>query len=322
MGGFERTRVLGTGALALTVLLWSSFALSSRALGASGLTEADAAIIRFSVPVLILAPWLPRTLRAVTRERRATLALLLAGGLPQFLLFALGARLTSAGLTGLLVPGSVPLFVTLLALGRQRVPARRMAAVSAIVAGVAASATLVTTEAGPGGIAILLLSGRAWARYTTGLQRTALRPMDVVVVVGAVSAATGLALALTGALPSHLLDGRTELSHVAAFAALQGVGTGLLSTTCYAVAVRCLGGAVSSTAGALSPVVTVLLAIPLFGEQLGPGLATALLLIVTGVVLFNTAPTAATRRREVAPRARPVRAAHPAVVGRPLEHAG
>lgn len=282
----------GWAALAATVLLWASFALSSRAIGGSSLTAYDAALVRFAVPLLVLAPLLPRTLRAVARERVSTVALLLAGGLPHYLLFALGADLTSAGLTGLLVPGTVPLFVTLLLLGRRRIPARGWAALGAIVAGVAASATMVGDGAGLGGIAVLLLAGAVWAVYTLGLQRTALQPLDLVVVVCAGSTAGALLLVLAGPAPSQLLAGGARLTDVLGFVVLQGIGTGVLSTLCYAHAVRALGGSAAAVGGALSPVVTALLAVPLFGEAIGTGLALALVLVVAGVAGFPTTPLA------------------------------
>jgi drug/metabolite transporter (DMT)-like permease len=295
----------GYAALAATVLLWASFALSSRAIGGSTLTEHDTALVRFAVPLLVLAPLLPRTVRSLARERATTLALLLAGGLPHYLLFALGARLTSAGLTGLLVPGTVPLFVTLLLLGQRRVSPRAWVALGAIVAGVVASATMIGDGAGPGGIAVLLLAGAVWAVYTLGLQRTSLKPLEIVVGVCAGSTVAALAVMLSGLAPSHLLTGSVHPTDLLSFVVLQGVGTGLLSTLCYTHAVRVLGGGVAAVGGALSPVVTALAAIPLFGEVIGPGLAVALVLVVAGVLGFNAAP-------------RPARTVLPVVaVGRP-----
>lgn len=283
----------GYVALAATVLLWASFALSSRAIGGSTLTEYDAALVRFAVPLLALAPLLPRTFRALARERSATLALLLAGGLPHYLPFALGARLTSAGLTGLLVPGTVPLFVTLLLVGQRRVSPRAWAALGAIVAGVVASATMIGDGAGPGGVAVLLLAGAVWAVYTLGLQRTSLQPLEIVVAVCAGSTVAGLAAVLSGLAPSHLLTGSVHGSDLLAFVVLQGIGTGLLSTLCYTHAVRALGSGVASVGGALSPVVTSVAAVPLFGEAIGPGLAVALVLVVAGVLGFNSRPSVA-----------------------------
>jgi drug/metabolite transporter (DMT)-like permease len=247
----------------------------------------------------VLAPWLTRTLRALRTARPATLAALLVGGLPHFLLFALGAHLTSAGLTGLLVPGTVPLFVTLLLFTwkRERVPRRRVLALAAIVTGVAATAAQVTTAATGAGIAVLLAAGLVWAVYTLGLRQTTLDPFAIVVTICLTSALAAIGLAASGALPSHLADGTARLPDVLLFTALQGVGTGLLSTLAYAFAVRALGSSVAAATGAISPVLTAALAVPLFAEPVGAGLVIALALIVTGVLVFNLTPAAAAPRR-------------------------
>lgn len=299
-------RTTGYAALAMTVVLWSSFALSSRAIGTSSLTDADAALIRFLVPLVVLAPLVPRTVRALARERTTTLLLLLAGGLPHYLVMALGAGLTNAGLTGLLVPGTVPLFVTLLLVRRQRIPARGLLALGAIVAGILASATLVGTDGGATGIVLLVSAGGIWAFYTLGLQRTGLAPLEVVVTVCAISALGGLALALTGAVPAHLLTspGEVRVGDVLGFVVLQGIGTGLLSTLCYVHAVRVLGSSVAAVGGALSPVLTALAAVPLFGETLGGGMVVALALVVAGVHVFDRTPPVPRTSRAAWPAAR------------------
>ncbi|WP_295786192.1 DMT family transporter [uncultured Microbacterium sp.] len=304
-----RGALAGILALMAVVCLWSSFALSSRAIESSGLTMTDAAIVRFGVPALLLAPWMPRTLRRLRGERPGVLALVLLAGLPHFLLFAGGAHLTSAALTGLLVPGTVPLFVTLLLLARHRraIPSRRLAALGLIVAGVAASAVLTGGPGGPGGIAVLLAAGFVWAAYTLGLARTGLDPVGVIAIVSLSSLVAALALAATGTMPSHLFAGGIDPGAWGAYALVQGVGTGLLSTACYVVAVKHLGSSIPAAAGALSPVLTALVAVPLLGEALTPGLAIALALIVTGVTLFALAPAraAAAKRHDGVPASDP-----------------
>ena len=288
----SRRLVVGSAALAGVVALWSAFALSTRALETTGLTTADAAILRFAVPAVVLAPWIPRTLRALRGAGAGALALVLLAGIPHFLLFAWGAQLTSAGLTGLLVPGTVPLFVTLVLFlrHRARLSRRRLLALAAIVVGVAASATLRGGTADLGGIAILLAAGLVWALYTLGLASLRLDLVSVIVVISVTSTMVALALALTGAMPSHLLDGTVPWSQIGTYALVQGAGTGLLSTACYVVAVKNLGSSLASSAGALSPVLTAVVAVPLLGEPITAGLAVALALIVSGVALFHLAP--------------------------------
>ncbi|OIJ28524.1 EamA family transporter [Nocardioides luteus] len=273
----------------MTVVLWSSFALSTRGIGGSSLTVADAAFLRFMTPVVLLAPLLPSTIRAVRRERPQVLALLLVGGLPHFLVFAFGARLTSAALTGMLVPGTVPLFVTLLAMarGRASLPPRRLLALGLITAGVAVSGFLVGGGASLGGVGLLLVGGFAWAVFTTGLQRTSLTLLQMVLTICTVSSTAVLVLAVSGVMPSHLLTGTAELGDVVALTVLQGIGTGLMSTLCYAFSVKALGSSRASVGGAVSPVLTAVVAVPVFGERIGLGLAVALMLIVAAVAMFN-----------------------------------
>ncbi len=288
----SRRTLVGTAALLGVIALWSAFALSARALEATGLTTADAAILRFTVPAVVLAPWVPRTLRALRGAGSGALALVLLAGIPHFLLFAGGAELTSAGLTGLLVPGTVPLFVTLLLFLRHRAPVsrRRLTALAAIVIGVAASAILRGGATDLGGIAILLAAGLVWALYTLGLASVRLDLVSVIVVISITSAVAALALAVTGVMPSHLLEGAVPWPQIGTYALVQGVGTGLLSTACYVVAVKNLGSSLASSAGALSPVLTAVVAVPLLGEPITAGLAIALALIVSGVALFHLAP--------------------------------
>lgn len=291
-GGGNRA-LAGWSALGMTVVLWSSFALSTRGIGGSSLTVADAAFLRFATPVALLAPLLPSTIRAVRRERPYVLALLLVGGLPHFLVFAFGAQLTSAALTGMLVPGTVPLFVTLLALahGRASMSPRRVVALGLITAGVAVSGFLVGGGASLGGVGLLLVGGFAWAVFTSGLQRTSLTLLQMVLTVCIVSSLTALVLTSFGAMPSHLLAGTAELDDVLLLTVLQGIGTGLMSTLCYAFSVKALGSGRASVGGAVSPVLTAVVAVPIFGERIGVGLAVALALIVAGVATFNRVST-------------------------------
>ncbi|KQR23376.1 DMT family transporter [Microbacterium sp. Leaf151] len=293
----SRRTMVGVAALAAVVCLWSSFALSTRALETTGMSMGDAAIMRFGVPAIALAPWIPRTLRHLRGEHASVIALVLLAGLPHFLLFAWGAHLTSAALTGLLVPGTVPLFVTVLLFlaFRSPIPRRRLIALGAIVAGVAVSATLTGGPAGEGGIAVLMAAGLVWAAYTIGLSRTRLDPLGVIALVSLTSLIAALVLAAAGALPSQLFSGTVDVPAWGAYALVQGVGTGMLSTACYVVAVKNLGSSITAAAGALSPVLTAVVAVPLLDEPLTVGLAVALVLIVSGVVAFALTPAGAAR---------------------------
>ncbi|MEV4684696.1 DMT family transporter [Streptomyces kurssanovii] len=300
MAHHMRARLIGAAALTAAVVLWTSFALTVRGIGSSSLTSIDVAFLRFATPVVILAPWLPRTVRALRGERIGVLLMLGIGGLPHFLLSALGGHLTSAALIGLLIPGTVPLFVAVILYlrWRERISPRRLIALAAIITGITAAALQTTSTATTEGIGILLTAGCAWAVYTIGLRQTRLGLTGVVLAVCTPATITAALLAASTAMPSHLMTGTAGTSDVLLFTSLQGIGTGLLSTLCYAYAVRALGSNLAATAGALSPVLTALVAVPLFDEPVTPGVSAALTLIVTGVTVFNIAP----RHRENGPK--------------------
>ena len=284
-----RQRIVGLVALVATVLLWSTFALTIRAIGTSSLTTLDVALLRFTVPVVLLAPWSLRAFRAVRRQRTAVRLAVLSAGLPHFLVMALGGHLTSSALVGLLVPGTVPLFVSLLAfiVWRRRITAIQAVALVAISVGVALSASQSVSREMTGGIIVLLGAGFVWGIYTLGLRASTLMPIDVVLYVGSLSAVAAVVLALSGAMPSHLLAGTARLHDVLMFGLLQGVGTGVLSTVAYATAVRQLGSGVAAASGAVTPVLTAVLAVPILGEALPSSLLLPLTLIAAGVAVFN-----------------------------------
>ncbi|SFR79401.1 EamA domain-containing membrane protein RarD [Agromyces sp. CF514] len=295
----RRDLIVGVVAMATAILLWASFALTLRGVGGSSLTTVDLSMLRFAAPVVVLAPWIPRAVREVGAERRATLVLLLVGGLPHFLVSALGGHLAPAALVGLIIPGTVPLFVTVIAFAtlRGRMPVRQAASVTLIVAGVAAAALLMADSVPPLGLAALLAAGFVWAVYTLGLKRSSLSLTSTVLVICAPSALIAGALAVTGAMPSNLLAGSARPGDVVLFTVLQGIGTGVVSTIAYAHAVRVLGSGIAATAGALSPVVAAGLAVPLLGEPITAGIVVAMAIIVSGVLVFN----APGHRRAIAP---------------------
>ena len=68
---------------------------------------------------------------------------------------------------------------------------------------------------------------------------------------------------------------------------LEGIGVGLVSTISYAYAVAKLGTDRAAIAGALTPVVATLLAIPLLGEVPPASAVIGMALIIAGIVLAN-----------------------------------
>lgn len=295
-------RAVGMVALLLTVAIWAAFALSARALSTSTLLPADAALLRFGVPLVVLAPalWRRRHRLAAVRPRPA-LKIVCGAGVPFFLAAMYGGSLTSAAFVGAIVPGMVPLFVSaLMVAGGKSAPRGTQAAgLALIVAGVAALVWRYLTAFDADvllGTGTLLVASGLWALYTVGLREVDLDPVGSIGLLCLPSLAVIALLTVTGVLPSGLAHAAG--TDIALFLVVQGLGVGLCAGLLYAFAIRRLGPERSSVVGSLSPAVVVLLAALLLDETPTLPVLVGVPLITLGVVLANRRP-----RTEVSPDA-------------------
>ncbi|MFI8338517.1 DMT family transporter [Streptomyces sp. NPDC085639] len=284
----------GMLALLVTVSIWAAFALSARALSGSSLLPADAALLRFGVPLVVLFPALWRRRRAIAAVRPGPAVKIICGaGVPFFLAAMHGGALTSAAFVGSIVPGMVPLFVSAIMIRRgHRAPRGTQAAgLALIAAGVIALVwryvVPVDTDVLEGAGTLLVASG-LWALYTVGLREVDLDPIGSIGLLCLPSFAVIGILALTGVLPTGIAHAAG--SDIALFLVVQGLGVGLCAGLLYAFAIRRLGAERSAVVGSLSPVAVVLLAVPLLGETPTLAVLVGVPLITTGVVLANRRP--------------------------------
>ncbi len=284
----------GMLALLVTVSIWAAFALSARALSGSSLLPADAALLRFGVPLVALFPALWRRRRAIAAVRPGPAVKIICGaGVPFFLAAMHGGALTSAAFVGSIVPGMVPLFVSAIMIRRgHRAPrGTRAAGLALIAAGVIALVwryvVPVDTDVLAGAGTLLVASG-LWALYTVGLREVDLDPIGSIGLLCLPSFAVIGILALTGVLPTGIAHAAG--SDIALFLVVQGLGVGLCAGLLYAFAIRRLGAERSAVVGSLSPVAVVLLAVPLLGETPTLAVLVGVPLITTGVVLANRRP--------------------------------
>lgn len=284
----------GMLALLVTVSIWAAFALSARALSASSLLPADAALLRFGLPLVVLLPALWRRRQAIAAVRPGPAAKIVCGaGVPFFLAAMHGGSLTSAAFVGSIVPGMVPLFVSLIMVRRGHGLPRgtQAAGLALIAAGVVALVWRYVVPVDTGvlaGSGTLLVASGLWALYTVGLREVELDPVGSIGLLCLPSfAAVGL-LVLTGVLPSGMAHAAG--SDILLFLVVQGLGVGLCAGLLYAYAIRRLGAERSSVVGSLSPVAVVLLAVPLLGESPTVAVLVGVPLITAGVVLANRRP--------------------------------
>ncbi|EJZ22837.1 drug/metabolite transporter permease, partial [Rhizobium sp. Pop5] len=135
---WHETATAGYVVLALVVLIWAGFALTMRAMGKSPLATADVALIRFAVPAVALLPLLFGRLHLLRNVDSKAVLLVLAGGVPFYLVASAGAKLTSAAYVGALIPGTTPLAMALITrvFLRRKISARQVLPIGLILAGV------------------------------------------------------------------------------------------------------------------------------------------------------------------------------------------
>lgn len=280
----------GYVAMIVVLLIWSGFALTVRAVGASSLSIADVMLIRFSVPLFLLTPWVLSSLHEIKNMRGADVMFILFGGVPFLLLATFGASTAPAAYVGTVLTGTPVFFAALLSFVfyRQRISLNKFLTFIVIFFGVAAmifgDARLVPNSL-LYGVALLLIASLVWAGYTLGLKSTNLSPIAVAIVLSYTSLFVTLVMVLSGILKTNL--GNVSFDDALPFILVQGVGVGVISTIGFSYAVNKLGSIRSLLLGSLSPGLTALLAALILNEPLSSALICGIVLSTIGVILSN-----------------------------------
>ncbi len=282
---------MGLLALGLTVVVWAGFFLSLRLGAKTALPPLEIALFRFLPAALCFLPVLWRRWRQIAAVPWPLLLMMVCGaGLPYFLVAGLGMRHAPVADGSTLIPGTLPLSVSLLALvflGQPLAPGRRLG-LALIGSGVALMLLFSLSHAQPGlgqGYALFLLGSLLWAGFTLALRRSGLGALEgaAVLTYGSVPPLL-LALALRG---TPLRLPQLPAAELALQFLLQGLGVGIVSTLSFAYAVARLGPDRAAIAGALTPVAASLLAVPLLGEMPPLSSLLGMTVIVAGVLLAN-----------------------------------
>lgn len=175
----------------ITVVLWASFVLLSRAAGGSGLNPFDLAALRFGVASLVLLPaWWLGGRPAIFDRRLCVLGLL--GGLGYALGAYTGLHLAPASHGAVLLSGILPFFMVMMSwLVLGEIPgARRFVSLGFIGAGVLCVAihSMGNLAQSWRGDLILVASSAIWALYTVLVKHWQKTPWEVTVGVALVAA--------------------------------------------------------------------------------------------------------------------------------------
>ena len=301
-------RTVGLVAAVVTVLIWTSFIVIARASAAHTLLPLDIALMRILGASSVLLPWAWWRMRPerARGERvgsllglsplplRVTVMAGFFGGLLYAVLAYAGFFFAPAAHASVLMPGSLPLWTTLLAIVflHEKVPAARAAGLGCIVLGdllVGGMSLLRAFEGGEvwKGDLLFMAAASCWASYTVIARRLALDAVRATMAITAlafVSFVPVFALATSlGWWPTHIPQASWgELLFQAAF---QGGGSVVISGITFTQMVRHFGPVRTTMITALVPGLSAMGAVLLLGEPMHWNLLAGLALVTGGILL-------------------------------------
>lgn len=287
----SRNFVVGAAAAIAAALIWGSWIVITRLGVTTTLAPADAAFLRFGIPTIVLVPVLLREGLALRRIGAArTLLMVIGSGLPFFLISSAGMQFAPAAHAGALLPGTMPLFVALLAalVERERFDGVRLVGFGLVVAGVLAIGGyhLLLGEGGQWRGHLLFLTGAfLWAIYTLAFRRAGIGAWHAAALINTYSIAAFLPFYLwTG---SQLPD--ASWGELGLQALSQGVLSGIVALLAYGVAVRRLGAPRAAVFISLTPAISAVIAIPVLGEWPDAATTLGIAAVTLGVMLASGA---------------------------------
>ena len=301
-------RTVGLAAAVVTVLIWTSFIVIARASAARTLLPLDIALLRILGASSVLLPWAWWRMRPARRrgERvgsllglsplplRQTVQAGFFGGLLYAVLAYAGFFYAPAAHASVLMPGSLPLWTTLLAwlVLRESVSSTRALGLGCIVLGdllVGGLSLLKALEGGEvwKGDLLFMSAAFCWSAYTVTVRRQgldavratmAITAFAFVVFVPVFALATGM-----GWWPTHI--GQAPWSEVLFQAAFQGGGSVVISGITFTQMVRHYGPVRTTMITALVPGLSALGAVAVLGEPMHWNLLAGLTLVTGGILL-------------------------------------
>lgn len=282
-------KALAGCALALTaVAIWSGWMVITRVAVTSTLSAEDLAALRFASAGILLLPVVWRRGLALDRIGwRGLLVITIGAGVPYVLLASHGLKLATAAEAGVLIPGTIPLFVALISaftLPEAIGPVARLG-LALILAGVAFIVTPALLNAAGwqlAGYGICMVSAVLWAAYTVEARRVGLDALHMTAIITVISAI--LFLPVYALLPGQGLQA-ASWSEIMVQLVYQGPLTGVVALLAYTRAVALLGATRTAAFTALLPLTALLLGIPVLGEWPSLGDAVGAALAALGVLL-------------------------------------
>ncbi|MEY4419805.1 MAG: hypothetical protein RLZZ498_401 [Pseudomonadota bacterium] len=300
-------RALGLSAAVITVLIWSSFIVVARASAAHNLLPLDIGFLRIVGASCVLLPWGWWLMRAQRQagERvgslmglsplplRVTAIAGLFGSMMYAMLAYSGFFFAPAAHASVLMPGSLPLWTSLLAMVvlHDKITRARAVGLICIVLGdllVGGASLLKAFDGGEvwKGDLMFMSAAFCWACYSVMVRRHALDPVRATIAITAFSCVSFVPIyglsAWRGWVPSHL--GSAPVAEMVFQAVYQGLGSVVISGITFNVMIRHFGPVRSTMITALVPGLSALGAVTFLGEPMHLNLIAGLAMVTCGIL--------------------------------------
>jgi drug/metabolite transporter (DMT)-like permease len=291
----------------ITVLLWTSFIIVGRASSSHILLPLDIVCSRILGASLVLLPWAWWMMREQRQKGeqvgslfglsplplRQTVQTGFFGGLLFALLAYTGFFFAPAGHASVLMPGSLPLWTTLLMwlFLREKMGVHRAIGLGFILTGdvlVGGASLLKAFEGGDVWIGDLLFvcASISWSAYSVTVRRFGLDAARATMAITAFALVSFVplftGLVLSNILPSHF--SQASWSEILLQVSFQGVGSVAISGISFAQMIRSYGPVKSTMITALVPGLSALGAVLLLGEPMSWNLLVGLALVTCGIL--------------------------------------
>lgn len=304
---FLSPRATGVAAAVVTVAIWTGFIIIGRAAAAHTLLPFDIALLRILGASMVALPWgwwLARRagpggassslLGFSPLPLRPTLLAGSFGGLLYAALCYAGFFYAPAAHASVLMPGSLPLWTTLLAMPilHERITLGRALGLACILGGgllVGGEGLLSAFDGGEvwKGDLIFMAAALCWSVYSVLARKLALDAVRATIAVTVFACFSYVPLfallAASGVLPTRL--GAAPWGEIVFQALFQGVASVIISGITFVQMVRAVGPVRSTMITALVPGLSALGAVLLLGEPLGWSLLAGLALVTAGILI-------------------------------------
>ena len=298
---------IGRLAAVVTVLIWTSFIIVARASASHVLLPLDIACARILGASSVLLPWAWWLMREARQRGEKVGSLFglsplplhitvkagMVGGFLYAVLAYIGFFYAPAGHASVLMPGSLPLWTSLLMwlFLREQIGMNRAIGLGMIVCGdilVGGVSLLKAFEGGEVWIGDLLFMTAAfcWSAYSVMVRRyglDAVRATMAITAFALVSFVPAYALLVhLNVLPSHMAQ--AAWSEIVFQAVFRGVGSVVISGITFTQMIRTFGPIKSTMITALVPGLSALGAVVFLGEPLSWNLWAGLALVTCGIL--------------------------------------